>query len=218
LRVSLAEDGPMSADHTFHGRRPGEPPGAMSPTHLAARAIDLTKTYGKGEAVVHALDGINVEFESAGSRRHGSLGFGKSTSCIGMAGLDTPTSVAHLWEIARSETLMTPGSRRCVETRWIRLPVLQPDSDPHGGENITLPCDWPRPRLIRLVRLPGRAARDRNRLSHRPSEMSGGQQQRVACARALIARPDLIFADEPTGNLDSKLVGRNARVPASVGD
>jgi putative ABC transport system ATP-binding protein len=173
----------------------------------AARAIDLTKTYGKGEAKVRALDAINVDFErSSFTAVMGPSGSGKSTLMHCLAGLDSPTSGrtflgdreigllddAGLTEIHRERIGFVFQSFNLVPTLTAR-------------ENITLPADLAGVKVDKswfdfLVAQLGIG----DRLSHRPSEMSGGQQQRVACARALITRPDLIFADEPTGNLGSR--------------
>jgi len=172
----------------------------------AARAIDLVKTYGKGDAVVHALDGVNVEFAHGHfTAVMGPSGSGKSTLMQCMAGLDTPTSGrtfvgnreigllddAGLTEMRRNQIGFVFQSFNLVPTLTAR-------------DNITLPSQLAKVKvdqdwfdyLVEQLKIG-------DRLSHRPSEMSGGQQQRVACARALIERPDLIFADEPTGNLDS---------------
>ena len=184
-----------------------EPSGDASPATVpAARAIDLVKTYGKGDAIVHALDGINVEFESGRfTAVMGPSGSGKSTLMHCMAGLDTPTSGRTFVgdrEIGRLDDAGLTQMRRdqvgFVFQSFNLVPTL------NARENITLPCDLAKTKVDPewfdyLVAQLGIG----DRLSHRPSEMSGGQQQRVACARALIARPDLIFADEPTGNLDS---------------
>jgi putative ABC transport system ATP-binding protein len=184
-----------------------EPRGDASPSTVpAARAIDLVKTYGKGDAIVHALDGINVEFESGRfTAVMGPSGSGKSTLMHCMAGLDTPTSGRTFvgdTEIGRLDDAGLTQMRRdqvgFVFQSFNLVPTL------NARENITLPCDLAKTKVDPewfdyLVAQLGIG----DRLSHRPSEMSGGQQQRVACARALIARPDLIFADEPTGNLDS---------------
>jgi len=177
-----------------------------TPTFPAARAIDLVKTYGKGDATVHALDGINVEFESGRfTAVMGPSGSGKSTLMHCMAGLDTPTSGRTFVgdrEIGKLDDAGLTQMRRdqvgFVFQSFNLVPTL------NARDNITLPCDLAKTKVDPewfdyLVRQLG----IENRLSHRPSEMSGGQQQRVACARALIGRPDLIFADEPTGNLDS---------------
>jgi putative ABC transport system ATP-binding protein len=174
--------------------------------HPAARAIDLTKTYGKGDAVVRALDGISVEFESGRfTAVMGPSGSGKSTLMHCMAGLDTPTSGRTFVgdrEIGQLDDAGLTQMRRdqigFVFQSFNLIPTLT------AHENITLPCDLAKTKVDHawfdyLVEQLGIG----NRLSHRPNEMSGGQQQRVACARALISRPDLIFADEPTGNLDS---------------
>jgi putative ABC transport system ATP-binding protein len=172
----------------------------------AARAVDVTKSYGTGEGVVRALKGVDVEFERARfTAVMGPSGSGKSTLMHCMAGLDVPTS-GHTFvgdqEIGRLDDAALTDLRRdrlgFVFQSFNLVPTLS------AVENITLPLDlagvkidqgW----LDQLVDALGIA----DRLSHRPNEMSGGQQQRVACARALIRRPELIFADEPTGNLDS---------------
>jgi putative ABC transport system ATP-binding protein len=172
----------------------------------AARAIDLVKTYGKGDAVVRALDGINVEFERGRfTAVMGPSGSGKSTLMHCMAGLDTPTSGR---AFVGSEEIGLLDDSGLTQMRRDRIgfvfqsfnlvPTLT------AGENITLPADLAGVKVDQawfdyLVDQLGIG----DRLSHRPTELSGGQQQRAACARALINRPDLIFADEPTGNLDS---------------
>ena len=172
----------------------------------AAHAVDLTKSYGTGETVVQALDSVSVEFER---RRFtavmGPSGSGKSTLMHCMAGLDVPTSGSAFvgdHEIGRLDDAHLTQLRRdqigFVFQSFNLVPTLS------AAENITLPLDLAGVKVDRawfdhLVEALGIA----DRLSHRPSEMSGGQQQRIACARALIRRPDLIFADEPTGNLDS---------------
>jgi putative ABC transport system ATP-binding protein len=172
----------------------------------AARAIDLVKTYGKGDAVVRAIDGINVEFERGRfTAVMGPSGSGKSTLMHCMAGLDTPTSGR---TFVGSEEIGLLDDSGLTQMRRDRIgfvfqsfnlvPTLT------AGENITLPADLAGVKVDQawfdyLVEQLGIS----DRLSHRPTELSGGQQQRAACARALINRPDLIFADEPTGNLDS---------------
>jgi putative ABC transport system ATP-binding protein len=176
----------------------------------AAHAVDLRKTYGTGQAAVHALAGITVEFERGRfTAVMGPSGSGKSTLMHCMAGLDRPTS-GHAFvgglDIGSLDDAGLTQMRRdrvgFVFQTFNLVPTLT------GKENITLPLDLAGRKIDQqwfdyLVGQLGIA----NRLSHRPNEMSGGQQQRVACARALINRPDLIFADEPTGNLDSNSSG-----------
>ncbi|HSC03915.1 MAG TPA: ABC transporter ATP-binding protein [Solirubrobacteraceae bacterium] len=172
----------------------------------AARAIALTKIYGTGDAAVRALDDVSVELERGRfTAVMGPSGSGKSTLMHCMAGLDRPTAGrafigeqeleglddAELTELRRDHVGFIFQSFNLV-------PMLT------ASENITLSADLGGTRVDLawfddLVRHLGIA----DRLDHRPSELSGGQQQRVACARALIGRPELIFADEPTGNLDS---------------
>jgi putative ABC transport system ATP-binding protein len=179
---------------------------APEPTAPAARAIELTKTYGKGDVVVRALDGVNVSFERGRfTAVMGPSGSGKSTLMHCMAGLDVPTSgrtfVGDL-EVGRLDDAGLTQMRRdrvgFVFQSFNLVPTLS------AGENITLPADLAGTKVDRawfdyLVGQLGIAGR----LRHRPAELSGGQQQRTACARALISRPQLVFADEPTGNLDS---------------
>jgi putative ABC transport system ATP-binding protein len=176
------------------------------PAPPAARAVDLTKTYGKGDVVVRALDGVNVEFQHGRfTAVMGPSGSGKSTLMHCMAGLDVPTSGRTFVGVQEIGVLDDAGLTQMRRDRvgfvfqsFNLVPTLT------AGENITLPADLAGAKVDRgwfdyLVGQLGIA----DRLSHRPSEMSGGQQQRTACARALIGRPELIFADEPTGNLDS---------------
>jgi putative ABC transport system ATP-binding protein len=172
----------------------------------AAHAVDLRKTYGTGQARVHALAGINITFERGRfTAVMGPSGSGKSTLMHCMAGLDRATSgqafVGGL-DIGRLDDRGLTKLRRdqigFVFQSYNLVPTLT------AAENITLPADLAGKKVDRewldyLVQQLGLG----DRLAHRPNEMSGGQQQRVACARALINRPDLIFADEPTGNLDS---------------
>jgi putative ABC transport system ATP-binding protein len=175
-------------------------------TAPAAHSVDLRKTYGVGQAAVHALAGVNVTFERGRfTAVMGPSGSGKSTLMHCMAGLDRPTSgQAFVGEedIGRLDDAGLTQLRRdrigFVFQSFNLVPTLT------AAENITLPVALAGAKVDRewldyLVKQLGIG----DRLTHRPNELSGGQQQRVACARALINRPDLIFADEPTGNLDS---------------
>ena len=178
----------------------------LNGTSPAARAVELTKTYGSGDVAVRALDGVNVEFERGRfTAVMGPSGSGKSTLMHCMAGLDVPTS-GHTFigdeEIGRLDDAASPscagtGSGSCSSpsTSFRRWPPRTTSRFPATSPATKVDRAW----FDYLVGRLGIA----DRLSHRPSEMSGGQQQRVACARALIGRPELIFADEPTGNLDS---------------
>jgi putative ABC transport system ATP-binding protein len=186
------------------GRAPA--PTATS-TATAVRAVGLEKVYGVGEAAVRALDGVTVDFE-----RHtftaimGPSGSGKSTLMHCLAGLDAPTAgqvLAGGLDLARLGDAELTRVRRdrfgFVFQAFNLLPQLTAE------ENVLLPLALARRQVERelfdhLVKVLGIA----DRLSHRPSELSGGQQQRVAVARALVTRPDVVFADEPTGNLDSR--------------
>jgi putative ABC transport system ATP-binding protein len=173
----------------------------------AAEAVDLRKTYGTGPATLHALAGINVTFEQGRfTAVMGPSGSGKSTLMHCLSGLDRPPDLRPL----PRRRARHRRARRCWPDQAapgpdrLRLPVFNLVPTLTAAENITLPVDIAGRKLDRdwfgyLVDQLGIA----DRLGHRPSELSGGQQQRVACARALIAKPDLIFADEPTGNLDS---------------
>jgi len=166
----------------------------------------LVKTYGNDDAVVRALDGVTIEFERGRfTAVMGPSGSGKSTLMHCMAGLDRPTSGQTFvgdQEISQLDDAGLTQLRRdrigFVFQSFNLIPTLT------AAENIRLPADLAGKNVDGewfdfLVGQLGIA----DRLDHRPSEMSGGQQQRAACARALIGRPDLIFADEPTGNLDS---------------
>jgi len=184
------------------------PPGPSAAP--AARAVDLVKTYGKGDTIVRALDGITLDLERGRfTAVMGPSGSGKSTLMHCMAGLDTPTSGRTFvgeQEIGLLDDTGLTQMRRdrigFVFQSFNLVPTLT------AAENITLPANLAGHQVDHewfdyLVGQLGIA----DRLDHRPNEMSGGQQQRVACARALMARPDLIFADEPTGNLDSNASG-----------
>lgn len=175
-------------------------------SQAAARAVGVVKEYGEGDTRVRALDAVSIEFERGKfTAIMGPSGSGKSTLMHCMAGLDTVTSGS---TYIGDTDLSKLGDRELTVLRRDRLgfvfqsfnlvPTLS------AVENITLPMD-----------IAGRAVdpewlkevTDRlglsQRLGHRPSELSGGQQQRVAVARALLSRPEIIFGDEPTGNLDS---------------
>jgi len=172
----------------------------------AAHAVDLRKTYGTGQAAVHALAGVSVTFERGRfTAVMGASGSGKSTLMQCMAGLDRPTSGQSFVGGLDIGSLDDAGLTQLRRDRigfvfqyFNLIPTLT------AAENITLPAALAGRRVDRewldyLVKQLGIA----DRLTHRPAELSGGQQQRVACARALMNKPDLIFADEPTGNLDS---------------
>jgi putative ABC transport system ATP-binding protein len=174
---------------------------------VAARAEEVTKIYGTGDAAVRALNNITVEFAAARyTAIMGPSGSGKSTLLHCLAGLDRVTAgrvvLGDIDITAVSEKELTVVRRDkigFVFQSYNLIPTL------NAIENITLP-------LALAGRKPDKAWLDRvidtvglrDRLTHRPSELSGGQQQRVAVARALASRPQVIFADEPTGNLDSK--------------
>jgi putative ABC transport system ATP-binding protein len=172
----------------------------------AARAENLTKVYGRGETQVVALDGVSVSFPAGQfTAIMGPSGSGKSTLMHCLAGLDEASSGAVFVgdvDITKLDDKRLTRLRRdsvgFIFQAFNLLPTLS------AIENITLPMDiagrkpdqeW----LDTVIDTVGL----RDRLKHRPTELSGGQQQRVACARALASRPEIIFADEPTGNLDS---------------
>ncbi|MCX4878761.1 ABC transporter ATP-binding protein [Streptomyces sp. NBC_00847] len=176
----------------------------------AARVVDAVKVYGRGDTEVRALDGVSVDFPVGRfTAIMGPSGSGKSTLMHCAAGLDTLSSgAAYIGDIDlgglddRHLTLLRRDRVGFVFQAFNLVPTLS------VAENITLPLDlaggsgdpeWIEA-LIDVVGL-------RDRLHHRPSELSGGQQQRVAVARAFAGRPDVVFADEPTGNLDSRSGG-----------
>jgi putative ABC transport system ATP-binding protein len=175
-------------------------------TQAVVRGRELTKRYGEGDAAVDALRGVDVAFESGTfTAIMGPSGSGKSTLMHILAGLDRPTSGWSEIDGTRLDslsdhalTLLRRGRVGFIFQSYNLLPVLDAE------ENIVLPLriggrEPDRKWLDTLID----AVDLRDRLTHRPSEMSGGQQQRVAVARALVTRPAVIFADEPTGNLDS---------------
>jgi putative ABC transport system ATP-binding protein len=182
-------------------------PEAPHATPVAARARHLSKAYGHGDAAVIALDDVSLDIPARSfTAVMGPSGSGKSTLMHCMAGLDSVTS-GQLWigetEIGSLRDRQLTALRRdrigFVFQAFNLLPVLS------AADNITLP-------LAIAGRTPDRNWLDtiidtvglKDRLKHRPAELSGGQQQRVAMARALVSRPEIVFADEPTGNLDSK--------------
>jgi putative ABC transport system ATP-binding protein len=183
------------------------PAPATPGTMAAVAAVDLVKVYGSGDTAVRALDGVTVGFARAAfTAIMGPSGSGKSTLMHCLAGLDTATSGRALLGgtdlTAQPDKVLTKVRRErigFVFQSFNLLPQLTAE------QNITLPLDLAGRRAERglfahLADVLGITAR----LDHRPSELSGGQQQRVALARALVSRPEVVFADEPTGNLDSR--------------
>ncbi|WP_432035540.1 ABC transporter ATP-binding protein [Streptomyces sp. HD1123-B1] len=176
-------------------------------TELAARAVNVHKTYGTGDAQVAALRGVDVELRRGQfTAIMGPSGSGKSTLMHCIAGLDSVTEgdvyIADMKVNGMSDKELTRLRRERIGfifQQFNLLPMLTAE------ENILLPLaiakrkpspEW----LQRVIDTVGLS----ERLGHLPSELSGGQQQRVACARALVSQPEVIFADEPTGNLDSR--------------
>jgi putative ABC transport system ATP-binding protein len=176
-------------------------------TSVAVTVTDLTKTYPSAGATVRALDAVSVEFAAGRfTAIMGPSGSGKSTLMHCAAGLDTPISgsvrIGDVDITKLSDRALTRLRRNrigFVFQSFNLLPTLT------AAQNITLPLDLAGKRaepglfahLADVLGITGR-------LAHRPSELSGGQQQRVALARALVSRPEVVFADEPTGNLDSR--------------
>jgi putative ABC transport system ATP-binding protein len=179
---------------------------ATSPNGVAAATVDAVKVYGTGSTEVRALDGVTVAFDTARfSAIMGPSGSGKSTLLHCIAGLDSLTSgVAFIGDTDLSElddnhlTVLRRDRVGFIFQAFNLIPTLT------AYENITLPLTLAGRKGDRgwIDGVIGTVALG-DRLDHRPSELSGGQQQRVAVARALASRPQIIFADEPTGNLDS---------------
>jgi putative ABC transport system ATP-binding protein len=180
---------------------------AAPATTVVAEAREATKIYGSGDTAVRALDGVSVEFPAARfSAIMGPSGSGKSTLMHCLAGLDNLTSGEVLIdgvELGRLKdkelTILRRERIGFVFQAYNLVPTLTAE------ENITLPMALAgkKPDLAWLGDVI-KAVNLGDRLRHRPSELSGGQQQRVAVARALASKPAIIFADEPTGNLDSR--------------
>jgi putative ABC transport system ATP-binding protein len=182
----------------------------QEPRQSVVTARDVVRTYGEGDAAVHALRGVSLDFaEGALTAVMGPSGSGKSTLMHILAGLDRPSSgtveVAGI-DIGRLDDTSLTRLRRdhigFIFQFFNLLPMLT------AAENIALPLKlaggkpdeaW----VAEVIETVGLG----HRLSHRPAELSGGQQQRVAVARALVSRPSVMFADEPTGNLDSTTSG-----------
>src|SRR4051794_1246234 len=208
-RVDLArvDVGSMTRHRLRAASRRAPVTAVAPPTTTAVRAVDVVKTYGKADTAVTALAGVSFDVPHGQfCAVMGPSGSGKSTLMHCLAGLDRIDSgdvvVGDLSLVGLNDKALTSLRRDRVGfifQQYNLLPTLTAE------ENITLPLaiagKKPEPAwLAEIVTAVGLA----DRLHHRPSELSGGQQQRVACARALITRPDVVFADEPTGNLDSR--------------
>ena len=177
---------------------------------VAAGAEGLTKVYGTGDTIVHALRGVTIEFPTGQfTAIMGPSGSGKSTLMHCLAGLDDASDGrAYIGDVnltGLSDKDMTKLRRDRIGFVFQSFNLVPTST---AAENITLPLDiagrdvdreWFDTVVTRLGL--------NDRLGHLPTELSGGQQQRVACARALVGRPDIIFGDEPTGNLDSRSSG-----------
>jgi putative ABC transport system ATP-binding protein len=182
-------------------------PPALAPPRAALEATDLVKTYGSGGTAVRALDGVTATFGTGEfTAIMGPSGSGKSTLMHCLAGLDTPTAgsvrIGGTEISGLGDRALTVLRRRRVGFIFQSFNLLPTRT---AEQNILLPLELaglkPDPAWwATVIESLGLA----DRLGHRPSQLSGGQQQRVACARALITKPDVVFGDEPTGNLDSR--------------